>query len=94
MKEKLRIMNEVIHSQLDRLDTERMSGYKRLLDFYYGIQWVGRERWGERRLTFNYARVFIEKITSCLMSGISYAVEPVDDSDKAKNNASRAVSAL
>jgi hypothetical protein len=94
MKEKLRIMNEVIHSQLDRLDTERMSGYKRLLDFYYGIQWVGRERWGERRLTFNYAKVFIEKITSYLMSGISYAVEPVDDSDKAKNNASRAVSAL
>ena len=87
-------MNEAIPSQLNRLDTERIKGYKNLLDFYYGIQWLGRERWGERRLTFNYAKVFIEKITSYLMSGISYAVEPVDDSDAARNNASRAIAAM
>ena len=87
-------MNDTVPSQLHRLDTERVKGYKTLLDFYYGIQWLGRERWGERRLTFNYAKVFIEKITSYLMSGISYAVEPIDDSDSARNNASRAVSAL
>ncbi len=87
-------MNETVPSQLNRLDTERIKGYKTLLDFYYGIQWIGRERWGERRLTFNYAKVFIEKITSYLMTGISYAVEPMKDSNAAKEKAGKAISAL
>ena len=87
-------MNETVPSQLNRLDTERIKDYKTLLDFYYGIQWAGRERWGERRLTFNYAKVFIEKITSYLMTGISYAVEPVKDSNAAKEKAGKAISAL
>lgn len=84
-------MNETIPSQLNHLDTERIKGYKTLLDFYCGMQWAGRERWGERRLTFNYARVFIEKITSYLMTGISYAVEPVKESSAAKERARRAI---
>ena len=87
-------MNETVPSQLNRLDTERIKGYKALLDFYYGIQWTGRERWGERRLTFNYAKVFIEKITSYLMTGISYAVEPMKDSNAAKEKAGKAISEL
>ena len=45
-------MNENVISQLARLDSERIKGYKDLLDFYYGRQWEGRERRGERRLTF------------------------------------------
>ncbi len=87
-------MNEAVPSQIDRLDIDRMKGYRRLLDFYYGIQWEGRERRGERHLVFNYARVFIEKITSYLMAGISYTVEANNDDDKSESNASKAVAAL
>jgi len=32
------------------------------------------------RLTFNYTKVFIDKITSYLMSGISFVVEAEEDS--------------
>ncbi len=87
-------MNESIPSQLTRLDMERIKGYKELLDFYQGRQWEGRDRRGERRLIFNYARVFVEKITSYLMTGISFAVEPVEDSDEAAARARKAESAL
>ena len=87
-------MNETIPSQLTRLDMDRIKGYKELLDFYHGRQWEGRERRGERRLIFNYARVFVEKITSYLMTGINFAVEPVEDSDEAVARARKAESAL
>ncbi len=87
-------MNEAVVSQLARLDLERMKGYKESLDFYYGQQWEGRGRRGERRLTFNYAKVFVEKITSYLMAGISFDVEPLEDSDKARDSARRAEAAI
>lgn len=83
-------MNEIVLSQLARLDTERMKSYRELLDFYYGRQWEGRERRGERRLTFNYAKVFVEKITSYLMADISFAVDPFEDSEKGRDSARRA----
>jgi hypothetical protein len=86
--------NETVPAQLTRLDLDRMKGYKELLDFYSGRQWEGRERRGERRLIFNYARVFVEKITSYLMSGISFAVEPRQDSDEAKASARKAEAAI
>ncbi len=87
-------MNETIPMQLARLDMDRVKGYKELLDFYYGRQWEGRERHGERRLIFNYARVFIDKITSYLMSGINFAVDAVEDSDEAGTRAQKAEAAL
>ncbi len=87
-------MSDTIPSQLNRLDLERIKGYKELLDFYCGRQWEGRERRGERRLIFNYARVFVEKITSYLMTGINFAVDAVEDSDGARNKARKAVAAL
>jgi hypothetical protein len=86
--------NEILPSQIERMDTERMKGYRSLLDFYYGQQWESRERRGERHLVFNYARVFIEKITSYLMAGITYTVEAASDDDKSESNASKAVTAL
>ncbi|MBI2868437.1 MAG: hypothetical protein HYX96_01250 [Chloroflexi bacterium] len=76
-------------TQLNRLDLDRIRGYQRLLDFYHGQHWEGRERRGERRLTFNYARTFIDKLTSYLMSGITFAVEAAEDSDKARLRAQR-----
>ncbi len=87
-------MNETIPMQLARLDMGRVKGYKELLDFYYGRHWEGRERHGERRLIFNYARVFVDKITSYLMSGINFAVDAVEDSDEARTRAQKAEAAL
>ena len=83
-----------IVSQLNRLDIDRLRGYRELLDFYHGRQWEGRERRGEKRLTFNYAKVFIDKVTSYLMSGINFAVEAVGDSEEDKTKAQRAEAAL
>ena len=87
-------MKETTLTQLNRLDMDRMRGYKELLDFYHGQQWEGRERRRERRLIFNYAKVFVDKITSYLMTGINFAVEPVEDSDEARDGARKAEAAL
>jgi hypothetical protein len=94
IKEKGTEMNETILSQLTRLDTERLKGYQELLDFYHGWQWEGRERRGERRLIFNYAKVFVEKVTSYLMAGMNFAVDPVEDSAEAGEKARKAEAAL
>jgi len=88
------VTNETIPVQLARLDLDRIRGYQELLDFYHGRQWEGRERRGERRLIFNYAKVFIDKITSYLMSGINFAVDAVEDSDEARARAQKAETAL
>lgn len=81
-------------SELKRRDAERLKQYRELLDFYHGIHWDGRDRRNEKRLTFNYAKVFIDKVTSYLMSGVHYAVEPVEDTDGARVRAKKAETAL
>jgi len=88
-------MNEgFIPTQLARHDMDRLKRYKELLDFYYGQHWQGYARRGEKRLTFNYAKVVIDKATSYLMSGINFAVDAVEDSDEARAKARRAEAAL
>ena len=88
-------MNEIsLPDKLARRDIDRISGYKELLDFYHGRQWQGRAVRGEKRLTFNYGKVFIDKLTSYLMSGINFAVDAVEDYDDARAKAQRAESAL
>ena len=88
-------MNEgFIPTQLAHHDTDRLKRYKELLDFYYGRHWEGYAKRGEKRLTFNYAKVVIDKATSYLMSGINFAVDAVEDSDEARARARRAESAL
>jgi SPP1 Gp6-like portal protein len=47
-------------------DMGRIGRYAELLAFYNGAQWSGRPRYGERRLTFNYARTFVRKVVSYL----------------------------
>jgi Phage portal protein, SPP1 Gp6-like len=79
---------------LARRDNERMRRYKELLDIYQGVQWQGRERPGEKRLTFNYARVIIDKLASYLMSGAKVVVDPTDDSTRAREIARRAEQSL
>jgi hypothetical protein len=87
-------MNNTVVTRLGTLDGERLKGYKNLLDFYYGRQWEGKGRRTERRLTFNYAKVFIEKITSYLMAGVTLAVDPASPAEKDIENARRAEAAL
>jgi len=86
--------NISIINQLARRDMDRIKTYKELLDFYHGIHWEGRERWGEKRLTFSYAKIFVDKVTSYLMSGVNFIVDAVDDSDEARARARRAEQAL
>ncbi len=84
-------MNETpIPTQLAQKDRDRIKRYSELLDFYHGAHWEGRAFRGEKRLTFNYAKVLIDKITSYLMSGTTFAVDPIDDTDEARDRAQRA----
>jgi len=84
----------LIPNELARRDLDRIKGYKELLDFYYGQHWEGYARRGEKRLTFNYAKVVVDKVTSYLMSGINFAVDAIEDSPEAKARAQRAETVL
>jgi hypothetical protein len=53
--------------QTKNWSTNRWSRYQALLDFYRGTQWSDARRPGERRITINYARAFIQKQASYLM---------------------------
>jgi len=63
---------------LHDLDRERRDRYREYLAFYEGRQWLGRARRGERRLTFNYAKALIDKVTSYLLTGSSVQVDGGD----------------
>jgi hypothetical protein len=76
-------------AELRRRDADRLRSYREMLDFYHGIHWEGRERRGEKRLTFNYAKVFVDKVTSYLMSGVHFTVEPVEDTAASRVKAGR-----
>jgi hypothetical protein len=76
------------------MDMERLRAYADNLAFYQGQQWPGVQRRRERRLTFNYAKTLVEKTTSYLMSGIGFAVDPLDPSPEAAERARAAERAL
>jgi hypothetical protein len=86
--------NLTITQQIARMDWERLRSYRENLDFYSGVQWQGYARRRERRLTFNYTKVFIDKITAYLMSGLNFVMEPLDGSPEAKEGANRAEQAI
>src|SRR5438874_5351234 len=68
---------------LSPADAKRLNDYRGLLDFYNGLQWEGLPAPNERRLTFNYARVFVNKAASYLMGkGVSFAVDAPDEKGK------------
>ena len=75
---------------LARTDAPRFARYRQNLAFYQGKQWSGQGRPRERRLTFNYARTLVEKVTSYLMQGASSVVDPVDGTPEAAVAARRA----
>jgi len=80
--------------QLIRLDLGRLKAYRDNLDFYQGAQWPEPARRRERRLTFNYAKTLIDKTAAYVMSGLSFAVDPVDGSPQAAEAARHAEAAL
>lgn len=86
--------NMTLPQQIERMDPDRLRSYSENLAFYSGGQWLGRSRRKERRLTFNYARSFIDKITSYLMAEIGFTVEPHDASEEAARRAEDASRAL
>ena len=79
--------NLTLPQQIERMDLDRLRAYSENLDFYNGAQWPGRPRRGERRLTFNYSRAFIDKVTSYLMVDTGFSIEPWDDSPEASERA-------
>ena len=76
------MVTQDIIAQIATRDQDRVRAYQEFLDFYQGKQWPGRERWGEKRLTFNYSKVFIDKLVSYLMSGVNYTVESISSDAK------------
>jgi len=67
-------MTEFNPSHLNRMDTQRLAAYRSNLDFYQGAHWPTQSR--HRQLVFNYAKVSIDKLTSFLMPGLSFACYP------------------
>src|SRR3990172_1226059 len=59
-----RPQGQSLPQQIARMDLDRLRGYTELLAFYQGEQWPRGLRRRERRLTFNYAKAFIEKTAS------------------------------
>lgn len=88
------MIQKFMPKDLAKYDTARIRSYRELLDFYHGRHWEGRPRYGEKRLTFNYAKVFIDKVTSYVMSGVNFTVDAVNDSDEDRRKAREAEKAL
>jgi hypothetical protein len=89
------VNNQELIKTLPSFDAERFRTYREHLDFYNGLQWdTGSSNRRERRLTFNYARVSIDKVTSYLMSGLNFAVEALEPGHGAETRAREAEKAL
>ena len=68
--------NITLPQQLARMDRDRMNRYSKNLTFYNGEQWLRRSARVERQLTINYAKALVDKVSSYLMSGFTFAVDP------------------
>jgi len=81
-------MTDFNPSQLNRMDTQRLTAYRSNLDFYRGAHWPTTSR--HRQLVFNYAKVSIDKLTSFLMQGLGFACYPREETDELKARVRRA----
>lgn len=73
----------------------RWSRYETYLSFYGGAQWFERRRPGERRITINYARAFIQKQASYLMGKpVTFELIPNKQNKSAEAAAANAEVAL
>jgi len=83
------VSDQTLPDLLKARDADRLKRYTNNLDFYNGKQWA-QPTTTARRLTFNYAKVFIDKITSYVMSGVTPVVQPIADTQAEKDRATRA----
>ena len=81
-------MNNFNPSELDRIDTTRLTDYTNNLNFYKGSQWEKTGR--HRQLVFNYAKVAVDKVTSYLMQGLTFVFYPTENTDELKAKVIRA----
>lgn len=83
-------------AQLKDRDRERRRAYKQHLDFYEGHQWLADRTTNQlrRRLTFNYTKPIIHKVTSSLLAGRTTTVDPAGDDDAALAHADEIETAL
>ncbi len=81
-------------SELHRLETTRINKYREMLDFYQGYQWNRRGNRNEKQLTFNYAKVIIDKVTAYMMAGAHCTVKAVEESEETREKARKAEIAL
>jgi len=86
-------MTDTIIAEIVKKDMDRKRAYQENLDFYNGHQWT-RATKKQRQLTFNYAKVFIDKITSYLITDTVFAVDPTGDTDQAVQTAAAAEKAI
>lgn len=84
--------HQPLAAELATRDTVRIAGYKRALAFYNGQQDLGtaRARAQQQRITLNYTRTLIRKVTAFLMTGFEIGVDPPDE---ALEDAARAAEA-
>jgi hypothetical protein len=87
-------MDLPLPQEIARMDGDRLRRYRANLDFYHGRQWMGAARRRERRLTFNYARAIVDKITSYLLTGVDFAVDPPQPGPEGEALARRTEAAL
>jgi len=72
-------------------DRERFARYAEALAFYRGEQWLGRPRWGEPRLTFNYARALLRKVAAYVFPApATFTVPLPPDATAGEETANRA----
>ncbi len=67
-------MTEFNPAQLRTRDSDRIARYVRHLNFYQGQHWPEQSR--HRQLVLNYAKISIDKVTSFLMQGFTFAGTP------------------
>ena len=77
------INTESFPAYLKTIDRDRLRRYTEYIDFYNGTQWTGTAKRNERRLTFNYAKVNTDKITSYLLSSLNFAIDPSGEGNTA-----------
>ena len=78
-------------ADLKKRDSKRLAKYKLYLAFYAGAQYTGIARGTKlRRLTVNYTRTFVRKISSYIMKGFAITVEPNGDSEEHRRLAAAA----
>ena len=67
--------NAIFPASLASLDDLRRRGYEGYLNFYNGDQWRTRPQQRERRLTYNYAQIIVDRGASVLLHDMTMQID-------------------